>query len=168
MAQLTDDCFAFGGELMPVDEAVALIAERLTAIGEYEHVSLAEADGRILAQNLIAPIPLPPFTNSAVDGYAVRSRDLAGASETRLAISGRIEAGTRAAAATQANTAIRIFTGAQMPEGFDTVYMQEDVTLGEGTQKQPIVQLPGGLKPGANVRPAGEDIAAGTRVWTRK
>src|SRR6185437_17057496 len=76
MAQLSDDCFAFGGPMMSVDEAVAIIAERVTAVREVETVALDEADGRILASGISASLPLPPFTNSAVDGYAVRSHDL--------------------------------------------------------------------------------------------
>ena len=76
MAQLSDDCFAFGGPMMSVDEAVGIIAARVSAVQEVERVSLDEADGRILAGDIRAPLPLPPFTNSAVDGYAVRGGDL--------------------------------------------------------------------------------------------
>ena len=76
MAQLSDDCFAFGGPMMPVDEAVALIAERVTPVLAVETIALANADGRVLAKDVSAPLPLPPFTNSAVYGYAVASRDL--------------------------------------------------------------------------------------------
>ena len=71
MVQLSDDCFAFGGPMMAVDEAVAIIAARVTPVQDIETVALAEADGRILAGDISAPLPLPPFTNSAVDGYAV-------------------------------------------------------------------------------------------------
>ena len=78
MAQLSDDCFAFGGPMMSVDEAVAIIAARVTAVRDIETVDLRNADGRILAAGISAPLPLPPFTNSAVDGYAVRSGDLSG------------------------------------------------------------------------------------------
>ncbi len=76
MAQLSDDCFAFGGPMMSVDEAVGIIAARVTAVQDVETVALAQADGRILSRDIAAPLPLPPFTNSAVDGYAVRSGDL--------------------------------------------------------------------------------------------
>ena len=72
MAQLSDDCFAFGGPLMSVDDAVGLIAARVTPVQEIETVGLKNADGRVLAAAVAAPLPLPPFTNSAVDGYAVR------------------------------------------------------------------------------------------------
>ena len=75
MAQLSDDCFAFGGPMLSVEAAVELLAARLHIVEERESVSLSAADGRVLAQDLQAPLPLPPFTNSAVDGYAVRAAD---------------------------------------------------------------------------------------------
>ena len=156
MAQLSDDCFAFGGPMMPVDEAVRLIAARVTAVREVETVALADADGRVLADNVLAPLPLPPFTNSAVDGYAVSSRDLPKTQAQAFALSGRVQAGTSAPAPMKPGQAMRIFTGAPMPEGADTVFMQEDVRVEGGR-----VVLPAGLKPGANVRPAGEDIRLG-------
>ena len=157
MAQLSDDCFAFGGPLMAVDEAVRLIAERVTRVADIETVPLASADGRILAGDLTAPLPLPPFTNSAVDGYAVASRDLPREVARSFPLAGRVQAGAAAQAA-QAGHAVRIFTGAPMPEGTDTVFMQEDVSIDEAGR----VVLPAGLKPGANVRPAGEDIPQGS------
>jgi len=157
MAQLSDDCFAFGGPLMSVDEAVGIIAARVTPVLEVESVALVQADGRILATEISAPLPLPPFTNSAVDGYAVRSRDLQTKKEIVFAVTGRVQAGS-AAEAIEPGHAVRIFTGAPMPDGADTVFMQEDVQLdGEGR-----VVLPQGLKAGANVRPAGEDIPVGS------
>src|ERR1700728_863605 len=109
MAQLSDDCFAFGGPMMSVDEAVARIAARVTAIGEIETVSLLEADGRVLAADISAPLPLPPFTNSAVDGYAVRSGDLALHGEQALAVHGRVQAGASAHEPIRPGHAMRIF-----------------------------------------------------------
>jgi molybdopterin molybdotransferase len=156
MAQLSDDCFAFGGPMMSVDEAVSIIAARVTAVGDVEVVSLTEADGRILAKEMAAPLPLPPFTNSAVDGYAVRSGDLPQLEERTFAVAGRVQAGASVNEPIEPGHATRIFTGAPLPQGADTVFMQEDVRLDQGR-----VVLPAGLKPGANVRPAGEDIAIG-------
>jgi molybdopterin molybdotransferase len=156
MAQLSDDCFAFGGPMMSVDEAVGIIAARVTAVQDIETVSLAAADGRILAKEISAPLPLPPFTNSAVDGYAVRSADLAQVQEQAFPVAGRVQAGASAQGPVEPGHAVRIFTGAPMPQGADTVFMQEDVRLDQGR-----VVLPAGLKPGANVRLAGEDIPAG-------
>ncbi len=155
MAQLTDDCFAFGGPLLAIDDMERLIAERVTPVSETERVTLDGAAGRVLAADLIAPIDLPPFDNSAVDGYAVRHADL-GTSETALAIVDRLTAGRAAAREAGAGEAIRIFTGAPMPNGADTVFMQEDVRL-EG----PAVIVPPGLKRGANRRLAGEDVRRG-------
>ena len=157
MAQLSDDCFAFGGPMMSVDEAVAIIAARVRAVQGVETVSLTEADGRILATDISAALALPPFTNSAVDGYAVRSSDLPRDAEQAFAVTGRVQAGASAHGPLRPGHAMRIFTGAPMPQGADTVFMQEDVRIdGEGR-----VVLPAGLRPGANVRPAGEDVAAG-------
>ena len=157
MAQLSDDCFAFGGPMMSVDEAVGIIASRVTAVQDIETLPLTRADGRILAHDIAAPLPLPPFTNSAVDGYAVRSEDLPLDEAMAFPVTGRIQAGASVGAAIEPGHAVRIFTGAPMPQGADTVFMQEDVRI-EADGK---VVLPPGLKPGANVRPAGEDIAAG-------
>lgn len=157
MAQLSDDCFAFGGPMMSVDEAVGIIAARVTAVQDFEIVPLNAADGRILARDISASLPLPPFTNSAVDGYAVRSSDLPPGAEAEFPVSGRVQAGASAREPVRPGHAIRIFTGAPMPEGTDTVFMQEDVRLDQAGR----VVLPAGLKPGANVRPAGEDIPLG-------
>jgi molybdopterin molybdotransferase len=156
MAQLSDDCFAFGGPLMSVDEAVGLIASRVSAVGEIETVALVDADGRILARDIAAPLPLPPFTNSAVDGYALAGSELPRDKERAFPVSGRVAAGGSAEQAPPGH-AVRIFTGAPMPEGTDTVFMQEDVRIDDSGR----VVLPAGLKVGANVRPAGEDIPQG-------
>jgi len=157
MAQLSDDCFAFGGPMLSVDEAVGIITSRVTPILEMERVALTEADGRILARDVAAPLPLPPFTNSAVDGYAVPGRELPRETEQAFPVEGRVQAGIMGAASRPGH-AVRIFTGAPMPEGVDTVFMQEDVRIDEAGR----VVLPAGLKRGANVRPAGEDIPVGT------
>lgn len=157
MAQLSDDCFAFGGPMMSVDEAVATIAARVTAVADTEWVDLTEADGRVLASGIEAPLPLPPFTNSAVDGFALRSADLPRDREQAFPVSGRIQAGSSISGAIASGEAIRIFTGAPMPAGSDTVFMQEDVRIDDAGR----VVLPPGLKAGANVRPVGEDIPDG-------
>ena len=160
MAQLSDDCFAFGGALLSVEAAEALIAERVPPLADEETVPLTAALGRALARDLLAPLPLPPFFNAAVDGYAFRHADLHGDGETRLALSGRLAAGQAAAGGDLAPvSAARIFTGAPMPPGADTVLMQEDARLEPGA-----VLVPPGLKPGANARPAGEDVAAGAQA----
>jgi len=157
MAQLSDDCFAFGGPMMSVDEAVGIIAARVRPIEDVETVALEIADGRVLAGDIAAPLPLPPFTNAAVDGYAVASGDLPRNEAKAFAVSGRIAAGPSSGEVISPGHAMRIFTGAPMPEGADTVFMQEDVQIADDGK----VILPAGLRPGANVRPAGEDVAAG-------
>ena len=159
MAQLTDDCFAFSGPLLRLDDMERLIRERILPVAETEHVLLHGARGRVVAQDVKAPVDLPPFDNSAVDGYAVRHADLQLDKETTLAVSGRLTAGARANLAIKPESAIRIFTGAAMPKGADTVFMQEDVTV-EGDR----VTVPKGLKLGANRRLAGEDVPAGAIV----
>jgi molybdopterin molybdotransferase len=156
MAQLSDDCFAFGGPMMSVDDAVGIIAARVTPVRGIDTVSLDRADGRILARDLAAPLPLPPFTNSAVDGYAVWAGDLLSEQERALPVAGRVQAGSTGEVARPGH-AVRIFTGAPMPAGTDTVFMQEDVRSDSTGQ----VVLPAGLKRGANVRPQGEDVPQG-------
>src|SRR4029079_7304977 len=96
MAQLTDDCFAFSGPLLPIAEMERMIAERVQPISETESAPLSAARGRVLTRDIVAPLDLPPFDNSAVDGYAVRHRDLDAKSETTLAIRGRLTAGSAA------------------------------------------------------------------------
>ncbi len=160
MAQLSDDCFAFGGALLSVEAAEALIVERVPPLAGEDAAPLTAALGRVLARDLVAPLPLPPFFNAAVDGYAFRHADLGGDGETRLALSGRLAAGQAAAEDSDLApaTAVRVFTGAPMPPGADTVLMQEDARLEPGAA---ALVVPPGLKPGANARPAGEDVAAG-------
>ena len=156
MAQLTDDCFAFNGPLLPVDEAERLIAERIAPVDGHESVALRAASGRVLAGDIVAPVNVPPFDNSAVDGFAVRADGLAANGETRLAIVDRIVAGHVSDRALKGGEAIRIFTGAPMPQGADTVFMQEDCRI-----EDDHVIVPQGLKRGANRRFAGEDIKVG-------
>lgn len=156
MAQLSDDCFAFSGPLLPVDEVERLIAERVAPVAEVETVAMAGALNRVLAADVTSEADLPPFDNSAVDGYAVRQADLSASAETRLAVVDRLAAGHASARALSAGEAIRIFTGAPMPAGADTVFMQEDCRV-EGAS----VVVPPGLKRGANRRLAGEDLRKG-------
>jgi len=157
MVQLSRDLFAAGDRYMSVEEAVALIGSRVPPVEETETVELLAAEGRILAKDVVAPIDLPSFTNSAVDGYAVRAADLIAGSATKLRLAGRVAAGHPLAFAPAERCAIRVFTGAPMPPGFDTVFMQEDCRLGDdGT-----VIVPAGLAAGANCRLRGEDLPRG-------
>jgi molybdopterin molybdotransferase len=161
VAQLSDDYFAFGGKLLTIDAARERIAAELACVAGVERVSLQAADGRILAEDVIASLDLPPFDNSAVDGYAVCLADLGGTS--CLPVAGRVAAGQPGMDALIRGTARRIFTGAALPPGADTVFMQEDVRL----DAQGRVQFPLGLRRGANTRPRGEDITRGACALPR-
>jgi molybdopterin molybdotransferase len=156
MAQLTDDCFAFSGPLLPIAQMERLIAERVMPVIEVEEVPLSRALGRVIAADVVAADDLPPFDNSAVDGFAVRHADLAPDGDTRLIIAERVMAGHAAARPLGPAEAVRIFTGAPMPVGADTVFMQEDCLV-EGN----AVVVPPGLERGANSRFAGEDVPKG-------
>ncbi len=159
MAQLSDDCFAHGGRLMSVDEALALLAARVACVADAETVPLGAALDRVLAEDVVAGRDVPPHDNSAVDGYALAFDDLAAAGETRLAIAGRAAAGHPLGRPLERGQAVRIFTGAVMPAGADTVMMQEDCRS-EGAA---VIVSPG-IKRGANRRKSGEDVKAGAVI----
>lgn len=156
--RLLDDCFLHDRDRLRHAEALQLIDERLSPVAPVETVPIVKALGRVLAEDIVAPRPVPAFANAAVDGYALAHASL-GAGETRLAVVERIAAGERAGVALAPGEAARIFTGAAMPDGADTCVMQED-TRRDGR----FVIVPTGLKPGANTRKAGEDVRAGERV----
>lgn len=159
MPQLSDDCFAFGGPMMSIDEAVDLITARVDPVAAVESLALAQSDGRVLAQDVRAEAGLPPFDNSAVDGWAVAFADIDPKGRTTLPVRGRIAAGGSAEGVAAEGCAVRVFTGAPLPALADTVFMQEDVV-----RQADQVVLPPGLKRGANVRRAGEDVARGSLV----
>ncbi len=161
MAQLSDDCFAFGGAVLSLADAQARIAAAFEPVAGVTAVPLEDADRRILAHDYAAARDLPFQTNSAVDGYAVHHADLAGDRPTTLPLSVRISAGHPSAAALPRGLAARVFTGALLPDGADTVLMQEDCEVTAAG----VVIAPG-IARGANRRPAGEDIAAGAMALT--
>jgi molybdopterin molybdotransferase len=159
MAQLSEDCFAFGRALMTLQDALSLLDQRLTCIAGEEEADLRLCLGRVLAEDVLASENVPPHDNSAVDGYALRFDDLMPEEETLLRIVGRAAAGHPFAGTPGNGEAVRIFAGAPMPAGCDTVMMQEDcVAEGEHVRVRP------GLKHGANRRRAGEDVPAGAIV----
>lgn len=159
MVQLSDDCFAAGGGMMRLDDALALIDRVVHPVTETETVGLRAASGRVLAEDIVAAIDVPGADNTAVDGYAVRFDDLDPNGATRLPVEGRAVAGHPLGQPARRGVAVRVFTGALMPEGTDTVFMQEDCRR-EGD----AVVLPPGIARGANRRFAGEDVRKGTRV----
>ncbi|GAB4179837.1 MAG: molybdopterin molybdotransferase MoeA [Thalassobaculales bacterium] len=156
MAQLTDDCFAFGAPLVPIEQALDMVSARLEPVAAVERQPLAACLNRFLAADVVAERDVPPADNSAVDGYAVRFDDLAAGADSVLAVGGRVAAGHPLGRPARPGEAIRIFTGAPMPEGCDTVMMQEDCEEADGR-----VRLRPGIRRGANRRKAGEDVAAG-------
>lgn len=159
MAQLKDDCFAFGDALTPFDDAIADLNERLETVVDVESVPINEAVGRVLAENIISDRNVPPHDNSAVDGFAVFFDDLNSDGETKLPVTGRVAAGHPLGRDAVRGEAVRIFTGAPMPDGMDTVFMEEDTALEGDT-----VALPVGLKHGSNRRFAGEDVKQGDTI----
>src|SRR5262245_26556027 len=132
--KLLDDCFSHDKKRLRHGEALAILKQRLTPVAGAETVPLAEAAGRILAEPAVAPRPGPAHTNAAVDGYAFAVADYDTGTGSKLPVEGRAAAGHQLERASAPGTAARIFTGAVMPSGHDTVVMQEDVEtrMGEG------------------------------------
>ena len=153
--RLQDDCFRHDRDRLTHEAAIALIGERLQPVTASEEVEIGEAHGRVLALDVVAERDVPQFINSAVDGYAVAHSSLAPAGGV-LRVTARAAAGHPATVPVSPGEAARIFTGAVMPEGTDTVVMQEDVTV-EGRR----IRIGGAVRRGANVRKAGEDLRAG-------
>ena len=149
--------------MQTVEEHLAGILARVAPLAPLTR-PLAEVSGCVLAADVVAPGPLPPFANSSMDGYAVRAADLAGAgpdSPVTLPVVGEVAAGSAAALALAAGQAMRIMTGAPLPAGADAVVPQERTDL--GLARVAVGDAP---EPGAYVRAAGSDVAAGTTVVT--
>lgn len=153
---LRNDCFALpqGVHWTPVEEALEMLRGRLAAVTGVEAVLLAQAAGRIAAEDVTASRANPPLPNTAVDGYGFAGGREAGAHRLPL-VSGRAAAGDAPADVPQ-GMAIRVLTGAALPRGVDTVILQEDVLVQDGH-----ILFEGALKQGANTRRAGEDVQAG-------
>jgi molybdopterin molybdotransferase len=162
VVQLKDDCFAFGETLMPLNEALENIKARVETVVEVMDCSIDDCLGRVLAEDVIATRNVPPHDNSAVDGYAVFFDDLNSDDETRMPFMGRIAAGHPLDRPAVRGEALRIFTGAPMPDGPDTVFMEEDVE-----RSGEFVTFPSGQKRGANRRFKGEDIKDGEIILRR-
>lgn len=160
--RLIDDCFLHDRDRMRHDDALDLIRGRVGCVKDREEVPLAVAAGRILAQAVSSTRTVPPADNAAVDGYAFRHADY---EETGgwFEVTDRIAAGHPSSAPLRPGTAARIFTGAAMPAGADSVAMQEDCEPHEQDGRA-FVAIPPGLKAGANRRKAGEDLAEGDTI----
>src|SRR5450755_3706763 len=133
-----------------VEAATAAVAERVSKLST-EMVAIREAHGRVVATDLLAPRSLPGFDNLAMDGYAVRFADLPGV----FPIVATVGAGQVMETPVPERACVRIFTGAPMPAGLDTVVIQEDAEVEENHARLPEEKL------GENVRRIGEDIAEG-------
>lgn len=152
-------CDSHQSALKPMQEALDYLLAQVKPLSETEQVSLTEALGRVLAEPVRSQVDVPPWDNSAMDGYAVNTRDLEDTQTLRIAQ--RIPAGS-AGKPLEPGTAARIFTGAPVPEGADAVVMQEVCEADDEDLR--ILELP---KPGANIRRAGEDILQGEEVLAR-
>ncbi|MCX8032352.1 MAG: molybdopterin molybdotransferase MoeA [Thermoleophilia bacterium] len=148
-------------KLTSIEEARLRILAEATPLPA-EKRPLAQALGLVLAEDVFAPHPLPPFDNAGMDGYAIRARDVAEATAdepVRLAIVDTVAAGQVSSHKVGPNEAVRIMTGAPIPEGADAV-VQREATSEDGDYV--LVREP--VKPGRHVRWAGEDVAAGERA----
>jgi molybdopterin molybdotransferase len=160
-AKLNDDCFVLDKDRLPHEEAIAILKSRVRPVVPIEQVPLANASGRFLAEPITAPRNIPAHDNAAVDGYALAYGDYDKEKGARLKVAGQAAAGHPLDTTPSRGTAVRIYTGAAMPAGFDTVAMQEDVQIERrGDERWALV--PSGLRQGANRRLAGEDAKAGT------
>ncbi len=157
---LSNDCFALpaGVDWTPVEDALAHLRNRLTPITGAETVPLMQGLGRILASDHIAQRSNPPHANAAVDGYGFAGPMPEGDHILPL-LAHRATAGPKLKDPVPPGQAVRILTGAALPDGVDTVVLQEDVTVGDG-----IIAFRGPIKKGANARAAGEDMQAGQVV----
>ena len=141
-----------------IEEARAAVLEHVSVL-DSEDVSLDDALGRALADDAIAPNHVPPFAASAMDGYAIIAADTASAA-ARLEVVGESKAGTEAGVAVRPGTAVRISTGAPVPDGADAIVPQELTSVDDSS----AVHVDGAIREGLHVRPAGEDIRAGELV----
>lgn len=151
------------GPVLSVRDAIRQAVDLATPITDSEFVPLPDAPGRVLATDITAPIDLPRFDNSAMDGYAIRSADLVGDGPWTLTITDLIAAGDAGDMEIGPGEAARILTGAPIPPGADTVIMQERTTI-VGVSSVRLHDRP---NPGANIRRRGEDVSRGSALLPR-
>jgi molybdopterin molybdotransferase len=155
--------------LLSLDDALQRLLASASPLLTAEHVPVGEADGRVLAQDVVSALHVPPQDNSAMDGYALRCGDVVLQTGIALPVSQRIAAGSNGQAL-QAGTVARIFTGAPIPPGADAVVMQEDCTALPASDAAPentCIQVNTQPTQGQNIRRAGEDVACGDVVLSR-
>ncbi|GJM03993.1 MAG: molybdopterin molybdenumtransferase MoeA [Rhodomicrobium sp.] len=158
---LINDCFLHDKDRLTHHEALDILKKNITPVTTAIEVALADATGLVLAEDINAPRPIPGHTNAAVDGYAFAYKAYDAAKGSSFIVQQRVTAGEGQIETANTKAAARIFTGAVMPTAYDSTVMQEDVTLKEDENGTQIVTIPAGLKPGANVRKAGEDTKQG-------
>ena len=156
--KLSNDCFALppGVHWTPVDETLASLRERVSVVTGIEPVPTVAAGGRVLAADVVAKRNSPPYANSAVDGYGFAFACLGDGDQALPLAKGRAAAGGPFDGVVPKGKALRILTGAMVPEGIDTIVLEEDVLI-----ESDVLKFAMGLKKGANVRPKGEDVAVG-------
>lgn len=164
-----NDCFLHDKDRLKHAEALAILKNRVPPLGATEEIALTDALRRVIAEEIVAPLDVPLTDNAAVDGYAFSHAAyeamLGKNGGARFPVTARIAAGDIAPRVLAPEEAARIFTGAAMPQGADTVAMQEDCdTVEDGATS--FVVLPQGLKRGANRRKAGEDVKKGAVLFS--
>ena len=179
--KLVDDCFRPNQPRLRHDDALAQLRAAVaptvvapmsvaptSAAPTFKAVDVAlnDAGGRALAESVLAVAPVPAHTNAAVDGYAFKWTPQIREMGASLVVAERVAAGHPLNRPVDTTTAVRIFTGAVIPDGLDTVVMQEDVER-EESEGRTAVAIPTGLKAGANVRKAGEDVGAGATLFSQ-
>ncbi len=158
--QPPSDCMVdYDPNALSVEEALRRIDTDIQPLAETEKVALSECLGRVLGEDIISPLNVPAYANSAMDGYALRGSDIPASGMRELHMIGTAWAGTPFAEPVEPSECVRIMTGALLPQGADTVIMQERVER-QGDK----VQIDSRNKPGQHVRRAGEDLAAGQIV----
>jgi molybdopterin molybdotransferase len=161
---LGNDCFAMpqGVRWTPVDDALGQLKQRVRPVTGTETVSVKDAVGRYLVRDFVAQRANPPHANCAVDGYGFSVDALSDGPNELPVVTGRAAAGVPFLGTVPRGHAIRIFTGAIVPSGVDTVVLEEDCTVEMDNNGQPVrVAFSGGLRKGSNTRMAGEDVMKG-------
>jgi len=159
MAQLSQDCFAFGKKLIKLETAINRIKKNIKPTEKIEEINTSISLNRILAHNIISKINIPPHSNSAVDGYAIKYNDYKSGNR-EFNIVGKSTAGHPYNKKNKKLDCIRILTGAIVPNGYDTVIMEEDCII-----KNETLILPNKIKKFMNYRHLGEDIKVKDKVF---
>lgn len=153
------DCDSPGQTLLPVEQVHEKLEQLCQVVNGTERVAIRSALGRVLAEDIVSPINVPPYANSAMDGYAINGNELPDSGEKIFRLVGRSFAGEPFSGKVDAGECVRIMTGAKIADGTDTVVMQEHATVSDD-----MVTISSGHQAGQNVRHPGEDMAKGSVV----